>query len=107
MSDRIKSDPAELRNRLNQRPMTRFEMLRHVRLHPISYKCLDTGMTPARQTRHRHCHQCCEGGRRAMPSGIQSVAEPVHQIHVFVQHRNDQRALLFPDEVEHVVMFNS
>jgi hypothetical protein len=31
MSDKIKSDPEELRDRLNQRRMTRFEMLRQVR----------------------------------------------------------------------------
>jgi hypothetical protein len=41
------------------------------------------------------------------PSKIQPVAKLVHQIHVFMQHREDQRALLFPDEVEHVVMLNS
>ncbi len=31
MSDKIKSDPEELRDRLNQPAVTRFEMLRQVR----------------------------------------------------------------------------
>src|ERR1039458_5639559 len=46
-------------------------------------------------------------GIALLASKIQSVAKPVHQIHILMQHRKDQRALLFPDEVEHVVMCNS
>ncbi len=39
-----------------------------------------------------------------MASKIQPVTKPVHQIHFFMQHRKNQRALLFPEEVENVVM---
>ncbi len=40
-------------------------------------------------------------------SGFQSGAKPIHQIHAFMEHCKDQRALVFPDEVENVVMLDT
>jgi hypothetical protein len=43
-----------------------------------------------------------ECNQKPHASKIQSPAEPVHQIHVLMQYRKDQRALFFPEGVEHV-----